>query len=376
MNHQKQREEIVKNLVIAVMIFTGAMILEYILGTIGLEETEIIVNTMSVVAIVWYTDSFVLGTLSAVIVMAVFSYLHIEPLYSLQVQDPASLVMLITMTVVALLTSVAAKNTTKTERLASEKELESIRSRERAEREQYRANLLRSISHDIRTPLTGIIGTSEMLMSSLDEEDTENRALTEKIQNNARWLHSLVENILNMTRLQDDGFRLKKEPEAMEEIVGVAIGRVLEQRPGREIEPQIPDEFIMAPMDAKLIEQVIINLLENAVKHSDQKDAITVGIDADHASDEVWCSVKDSGKGLTEEELANIFHPFYTGDGKADGIQRSEKEGTLSFGLGLSICKTIVKAHGGTIMARNREDGRGAEFLFSLPLESCGEASK
>ena len=81
MNHQKQREEIVKNLVIAVMIFTGAMILEYILGTIGLEETEIIVNTMSVVAIVWYTDSFVLGTLSAVIVMAVFSYLHIEPLY-------------------------------------------------------------------------------------------------------------------------------------------------------------------------------------------------------------------------------------------------------------------------------------------------------
>lgn len=475
------------NLIRGCLICVGAIAAEYVFKIIGLPEINIIVNTVAVMAVVWFTNSFIIGTITAVLSMCLFNYLFIEPIYTFAVDDKTYLIMIITMTIVALITSLVAKKAEFESQLAKEKEGETrelyelnnklidandrddiikislkaiceglwcdascicfddkgnpedkfwqrlypsgetklafeladdedysmwplhgtnqvlgeIRIKKKdvetfnesnkrlllamiestamaldrykkedekrrtmalAARERYRANLLRAISHDIRTPLTGIIGTSEMLINSLEGGNPESIEFANRIQGSAKWLHSLVENILNLTRLQDDEFKLNKIPEALEEVVATAIGHVLELYPERDVEAVIPEEFIMAPMDAKLIEQVIINLISNAIKHSEIEDQIEVEIYMDKPAKLAWCAVRDGGKGIAKEEFDHIFKSFYTGD--ASG-----------FGLGLVICETIVDAHGGTIMARNRKDRSGAEFIFSLPLDNNGEES-
>ena len=135
------------------------------------------------------------------------------------------------------------------------------------ERERYRSNLLRAISHDLRTPLSGIMGTSEMIMGMTDSHDPRYELAREIIED-ADWLHSLMENILNLTRLEDNRHYIKKQPEAIEEIVAVVLERFEKRAPDRELVVNIPEDLILVPVDAKLIVQVLINLLDNSVKHT------------------------------------------------------------------------------------------------------------
>ncbi len=232
-----------------------------------------------------------------------------------------------------------------------------------AARERYRANLIRSISHDIRTPLTGIIGTSAMLEDAL-KDDVYKRELAASITADAEWLHGLVENILNMTRLQDGTMKLKKEKVPVEEVIGGAIGHVFANNPTADIDVEIPDELIMIPMDPKLIEQVLVNLLGNAIKHSDEGSPILIKVYKE--PENVVFHVIDSGEGVIEENLPHIFQSFYS-------VEKPEIKVDRGVGLGLSICETIINAHGGTITASNRTDRSGAIFTFKLPLEDQNE---
>jgi two-component system sensor histidine kinase KdpD len=236
------------------------------------------------------------------------------------------------------------------------------RQRSKAEiaQERYRANLLRAISHDLRTPLAGIMGTAEMLMSMTAKED-QRYPLMVGIYKDANWLHSLVENILSLTRLQDGKLLLNKQREAVEEVVGAAVRHFARQCPNYEIAVKIPDELLLVPMDAKLIEQVLINLLDNAVKHTLPRDEISVSVTKDTAGNCAVFSVRDRGEGIAASDLPNIFQMFYTSQVKHSDAKRG-------VGLGLAICEAAVKAHGGSIKARNRTDGPGAEFTFRLPL--------
>ena len=236
--------------------------------------------------------------------------------------------------------------------------IERVRDRENMERERERANLLRAISHDLRTPLSGIMGTSEMLMDMTEKED-KRQALLMGIYQDADWLKSLVENILSLTRLQDGKIVIHKEMEAIEEVIGCAVAHVERSFPEREIQVETPEEFRLVPMDAKLIEQVITNLLDNAVKHTKPKETITVS--ASYTEDTLLVSVRDEGEGIAEADVSNLFKIFYTSKTRSADVKRG-------IGLGLTICETVVKAHGGTISGRNRTDRRGAEFLFTLPL--------
>ncbi len=238
---------------------------------------------------------------------------------------------------------------------------EEQKSRQETEQERYRSNLLRAISHDLRTPLSGIMGTSEMLMSMTDETD-ERHALAADIYNDADWLHSLMENILNLTRLQDGNLVLSKQLEAVEEVVGVAVAACAKRAPNHEISVQIPDEMLLVPMDARLIEQTLVNLLDNAIKHTAPEQEICVSIQKDQANDQAVFTIADRGSGISEEDLPNIFQAFYTTHTKGPDTQRG-------VGLGLAICRSVVAAHGGTISAQNRTDGPGSEFIFTLPLE-------
>jgi len=234
-----------------------------------------------------------------------------------------------------------------------------IKSREEISKERYRANLLRSISHDIRTPLSGIIGTAEILMD-ITESDDPRYELARGIQASADWLHSMVENILNLTRLQEGQLPIIRQREAVEEIVGGAVTHITARAPNHEISVNVPDEPLFVPMDAKLIEQVLINLLDNSVRHTEPGKEISIDVKLCENVEMVEFGIKDTGTGICKQDLPNIFQAFYVSH--AD----HEKHGV---GLGLAICETIVQAHGGSIEAHNRKDGPGAEFIFRLPLE-------
>ena len=235
-----------------------------------------------------------------------------------------------------------------------------IRSTEEAAKERYRGNLLRAISHDLRTPLSGIMGTAEMLKSMTEPNDPR-RALAEDIFRESDWLHSLVANILSLTRLRDGSLPLNKLMEPVEEVVGGAVNRVMRQS-GREIAVDAPDEVLFIPMDAGLIEQVLVNLLDNAVKHTLPEEEIQVSVRMDNESRAAVFSVMDRGAGIREEDLPHIFQMFYTTPSR-------QVDASRGVGLGLTICEAIVKAHGGTITARNRVEGPGAVFEFTLPVE-------
>ena len=240
-----------------------------------------------------------------------------------------------------------------------------IKSREEIEKERYRANLLRAISHDIRTPLSGMIGTTEILMDMTEQSDPRYELLC-GIQKSADWLHSLVENILNLTRLQDGRLSVNKQREAVEEVIGGAVGHIATRAAGHEILVNVPNELLLVPMDAKLIEQVIINLLDNAVKHTRPEREISITVELCENADMVRFLIRDRGTGIRKKDLPNIFMMFYT--------SRAEHMDTKQgIGLGLAICETIVKAHGGSIEANNRKDGPGAEFVFTLPMETENE---
>jgi two-component system sensor histidine kinase KdpD len=235
------------------------------------------------------------------------------------------------------------------------------KSNEETAQERYRGNLLRAISHDLRTPLSGIMGTAEMLLNMTAENDRR-YSLLEGIHKDADWLHSLVENILSLTRLQNGKLVLNKQKEAAEEVVGTALRHVSHRFPEYEIAVNVPDELLLVPMDAKLIGQALVNLLDNAVKHTPPEDEISVSVTKDADNNCAVFSVRDSGEGIAPSDLPNIFQTFYT-----SRVKHSDAK--IGIGLGLAICEAAVKAHGGSIKARNRADGPGAEFTFILPLE-------
>lgn len=244
------------------------------------------------------------------------------------------------------------------DRIASVKN--QMRSRQEMMEERYRGNLLRAISHDLRTPLSGIMGTSEMIMDMTGKDDPR-YGMAQGILKDADWLHSLVENILSLTRIQEGRMMIRKEYEAAEEVVGEAAARMAGRAPEYEIAVRVPDEVLMVPMDARLIMQVLINLLDNAVKHTPPDREISVTVEKNAADDCAVFRVADEGEGISPADLPNIFKTFYTSQIKSSDVKKG-------IGLGLTICESIIKAHGGSICAANRTDGPGAVFTFTLPL--------
>lgn len=348
-----------------VLLLGAATAAGYLLRHLGFPGTNnVLLYLLAVLLTAWRTDGYVYGLVSSIIATFAYNFFFTEPYYSLNVEDPSYWMTFAVMTVVAVITCTLTSHVKQSAQEAREAEQRSIRTRELAEQERYRGNLLRAISHDLRTPLSGIIGTSEMLMAMTDGDDPRHDLMRD-IHDSAGWLKSMVENILSLTRLQDGKLILDKEPEAAEEVVDAAVNYVLQHAAGREISVRIPDALLMVPMDAKLIRQVLINLLDNAAAHTAPEDEIAVTVDTEGRF--ARFTVTDGGSGIDENDLPNIFQMFYTSKSRqADSRHHG-------IGLGLTICQAIVKAHGGDIMARNRTDHRGAEFTFTLPLEVKNE---
>ncbi len=229
------------------------------------------------------------------------------------------------------------------------------------EAERIRSDFLRAISHDFRTPLTGIIGACSALTcdeTRLDED--EKKSMAEDIQEEASWLLRMVENLLSATRVGTEGPKLTKSLEPVEEIVSEALNRSFRRFPQVRIHTDLPQEFVMVSVDSTLIVQVLMNLIENAVKYSGGQKRIDISVRQEGG--QVTFAVRDYGKGLLPEDLNHLFQP----------ATRKRGDFGHGLGLGLSICKSIVSAHGGTIEGSNNDSG-GATFSFTLPNEETHE---
>jgi two-component system sensor histidine kinase KdpD len=227
----------------------------------------------------------------------------------------------------------------------------------RIETEQLRNALLSSVSHDLRTPLGVVTGaTSALLEDDVPKDDAMRRQLLVTAHEEAQRLNRLVRNLLDMTRLEAGALKVQKDLQPLEEVVGSALDRMEDRLRGREVRTSIPAGLPLVPFDAILIEQVLINLLENATKYSPAGTPIEVRAQA--REDEVEVEVADRGPGVARQDAERVFDKFYrVREGEGGGV-----------GLGLTICRGIVSAHGGRIWVEERSGG-GAAFRFTLPLQ-------
>ena len=228
----------------------------------------------------------------------------------------------------------------------------------RAENEKLRATLLRSISHDLRTPLTAISGNASILLSDSEELDTgTKRQMYEDIYDDSAWLQNLVENLLAVTKIEEGRMELKLQPHLAEEIVSEAMQHISRKASEHHITIAHEDELLLAQCDARLMIQVIINLVDNAIKYTPVGSNIHVFTKQDDT--QAVFEVSDNGPGIPDAEKQQVFQMFYTGNTSVSDSRRS-------LGLGLSLCKSIVGAHGGEITVSDNQPA-GAVFTVSIP---------
>lgn len=298
------------------------------------------------------TTGYLYGLLAAIIAVFGVNYVFTYPYYAFNFTMQGYAFTFAGMLAVSLATSLLTTRLKRQEYLRSE-----------IEREKMRANLLRAVSHDLRTPLTSIAGASGVL---LDESgalsEAQQTELLRGIHRDAEWLIRIVENLLSITRIgsRDPAARLHKELQPAEEIISEAVQKFRKSFAQMPVKVEVPQLLLMVPMDALLIEQVLINLMENVVYHA--QNATCIHIQTLREGLNAAFYVRDNGSGIPPELLGALF------SGGLPAERRATSDGRRNMGIGLSVCSTIVEAHGGEMAARNLPGG-GAEFCFRLPLE-------
>ena len=295
------------------------------------------------------TNGYFFGILSAVLSVLAVDYAFTAPYWQVSFVITGFPLTFIVMMFISIATCMITSRARKAASAARE-----------AERQKIYANLLRAVSHDIRTPLTGIVGATNAL---LEEEERltpqQRRELLTGANEDALWLIRVVENLLSITRLGPENTRLRKSMEAAEEVVEGAVAKFAKRYPYIRVNVSLPDELLMVPMEPLLIQQVLTNLLENAALHGGNVHCVTVSLSR---KDDDWAmiTVSDDGKGILPEKLPTIF------DGMGQSAPRSDIKRNM--GIGLSVCRTVMLAHGGRIYAANLEKG-GASFCLELPMK-------
>lgn len=294
------------------------------------------------------TDGYFYGILAAVASVFAVNWAFTYPYNKLDFSIYGYPLTFLTMLAVGIAASTLATRLKETQKLKLE-----------AEREKTRANLLRSVSHDLRTPLTSISGSISAILeddgSLPDEGKTE---LLENAKADADWLYRMVENLLSITRISGSGTEeISKTDELLEEVLSEAVMNFKKRNPDIAVHISVPEEIMFVPMDAMLIEQVLVNLLDNAVTHGKTTDSISVT--AEDGENHITVSIRDNGEGIDLRLLPHLF------DGSLSFEGTRGTDGNRFMGIGLTVCRTIIEAHGGSISARNDKNG-GAEFRFTL----------
>ena len=296
------------------------------------------------------TSGYAWGISASLFSVLAVNYAFTFPYFEVNFSIPVNFFSAVVMLVVAVITCALTTKIKHAEKLKAN-----------SEREKMRANLLRAVSHDLRTPLTTIYGSSAMLLENFDRYPAEDRQnLLRGIRDDAQWLVGMVENLLSVTRLDNTSVKLNKVETVLEELIDAVLVKFHKRCPEQSVDVSIPEDFLSIPMDAVLMEQVLTNLLENAVVHAHGMTRLELLVQTrDHKA---HFTVRDNGCGIPEDRIPDLFTGYLgSTDRQGDAARRN-------MGIGLSVCSTIIKAHGGHIRARNLPAG-GAEFTFTLNLE-------
>lgn len=341
--------EAVKNTLLAAAIFLLALVLSILIQTLGVREHVTTVFVFAVFLISLLTEGYVYGVVSAVAGTLAVNYAFTYPYFTLNFTVRRNLISAVIMVTIAVLTGMLTTRVKQHKAAKAE-----------SEKERMRANLLRAVSHDLRTPLTTIYSASSTLLDKREQLTDQQRDLMLKsIQEDSEWMR-MVENLLSITRIGSERIEIAKTPVILDELIDSAMTKFHSRYPGQEVALELPEDMVAIPVDAILIEQVLINLLENAVLHAEGMTTLSLRVFT--LGRQAIFEVADNGCGIREDRLSHIFSGSYEAlESTPDGRKRNA-------GIGLSVCATIIKAHGGEITAENRRGG-GALFRFTLGKE-------
>lgn len=305
------------------------------------------VFVLAVLLVSRFTNGYLFGMIASLLGVVCVNFIFTYPYWEVNFSISGYPLTFIVFLVVSIMTSALTIRVRQQERLRTE-----------SEKEKIRADLLRSVSHDIRTPLTSIMGAASAMLENSELPLSDRQELLEDIRNESQWLIRVVENLLSITRMGNAKAHITKEAEAAEEVLGEVVRKFRRHFSHITVSVTVPNELLMVPMDAILIEQVLSNLLENAVIHGGSTTNIRLSVYKEENC--ARFTVADDGQGIAKDKMPILF------SGTIKHGEAFNGDGKRNMGLGLSVCLAIIRAHGGTMGAKNLE--RGAEFFFCLPL--------
>ena len=343
-----------KKIVIKASFTLLMLAISFLISLLIVETTEMYTVvpaffTLAVFLIALVTKDYIYGIVASLISVLALNFAFTFPYFKFNFSIPENLVSGVIMSIITVLSSTLTIKIKQQENLRVE-----------TEKEKMRANLLRAVSHDLRTPLTTIYGASSAIVENKELSKEQIWKLAEGVREDAQWLMGMVENLLSVTRIDNGNVRLIKTSVVLEELIDSVLIRFRKRYPKQSVQVELPDEFIMIPMDAVLIEQVMVNILENAVQHAHGMTELRIKVYVEE--DKAVFEIHDNGCGIPKDRLSNIFTGYFEREeAPADRQKRN-------MGIGLSVCASIIKAHAGTIAAENKKEG-GCVFRFTLELE-------
>ena len=327
--------------------FACVTLIQFISGRI--DGVASMVFLLAVFFVSMYTDGYWWGVAGSVISVLAVNFAFRTPYFAFNFTIPENIFSGVVMLVVSFMTSTLTTRIKKQEQLRME-----------SEAEKMRANLLRAVSHDLRTPLTSIYGACSTVIENYDSLGREQKLkLLGEVCEDAQWLNRMVENLLSVTRIDSEKVSVKKTPTVLEELIDTVLVKFKKTHPGVNIHVELPDDFIVIPMDSMLIRQVLTNLLENAVLHAEGMTKLTLRVFT--LGNRAVFEVADNGCGIPKERLRTLFTGTLPSESGADS-------GKHGMGIGLSVCAAIIKAHGGEIKAESKP-GEGTAIRFWLETE-------
>lgn len=333
--------------------YAMVMLTQAVMGRI--EGVAMLIFMLAVFVTSMYTEGYAWGVAASLISVLAVNFAFLSPYFAFNFTLSENLFSGLVMLVVSIMTS------TLTTRIKLQEQL-----RMESETEKMRANLLRAVSHDLRTPLTSIYGACSTVIENYDSLAKEQKLkLLGEVCSDAQWLNRMVENLLSVTRFDTGTVSVQKTPTVLEELIDTVLVRFQKHYPDVNVTVDLPDSFVVIPMDSMLISQVLMNLLENAVLHAEGMTRLTLRVFTlgNHAIFEV----SDDGCGIPKERLKGLFTRMLPADDTAS-------PGKHGMGIGLAVCAAIVKAHGGEIKAESRP-GEGTTIRFWLETESTDEST-
>ena len=341
----------IKDILLTMLIMGSAFGISFLLRDVfDISEHITTLFAFAVFIVSLVTDGFGYGIISTFVSVIAINYAFTYPYFGMDFSVPENIFSAIVMLIISFLTSMFTTKLKKWQSVKAE-----------SEKERMRANLLRAVSHDLRTPLTTIYGASSSIIENYDKlNDTQKLQMAVGIKEDSEWLIRMVENLLSITRIDSGNVKLIKTTTILDELIDSVILKFKKRYPTQNIELDLPDDIVLIPMDAILIEQVIVNILENSVHHA--KGFTRIYLRVFVIDQKAIFEISDNGCGIEESRLDTIFMGY---NNRFDDSSDTKKRNA---GIGLSVCATIINAHGGSITAENSKSG-GATFRFSLSIE-------